>query len=311
MQLSLLLAVQIASMVLMILAGYGIAKSGILPADAGKALSAVVMFVLCPCLVFNAFHMDFSREKLYGLLIGLTAAILVHVLYIPLSIVVAKVTGCDNLDRASMIYSNAGNLIVPLLSAVLGSEYVFYSSGYLAVQTLLIWVHCIRLASSSAKIRLRRVLTNPSIIAMAVGMLFFFLSAGLPGILSNTVEKLGVCVGPMSMIGIGIIMSQMNLRSMFGDKKAWLLCILRLLVFPFIFILLVWVSHVAVIFPLAGKVLVATILAAAGPTAVSISQLAEVYGGDAARAGRVNVMSTLFCVITMPVMIYIYQILCL
>ena len=41
MQLSLLLSVQIASMVLMILAGYGVAKSGILPQEAGRAISAV------------------------------------------------------------------------------------------------------------------------------------------------------------------------------------------------------------------------------------------------------------------------------
>lgn len=311
MQLSILLAEQIASMVLMILAGFAVARTGILPENSGKALSTIVMFVIAPCMVFSAFQMDFSMEKLIGLLIGVVAAILVHVLYIPLSVLTARIWGMEDLDRASMIYSNSGNLIVPLLGAVLGGEYVFYSSGYLAVQTILIWVHCICLASGQKKMNLKKAMLNPGVIAIGIGLVFFLLPVHLPGILDNTVERIGSTIGPMSMIGIGIIMSTMNIKSVFTDKKTWLLCGLRLVFFPLVFILVLAISHVASAFPLAGKVLVATVLAAAGPTAVSIAQLAEVYGGDSVQAGKVNVMTTLLCVITMPIMIYIYQILCL
>ena len=311
MQLSILLAEQIAAMVLMILAGFAAARARLLPEGSGKAVSAVVMFILAPCMVFSAFQMEFSMEKLVGLLIGLAAGIAVHVLYIPFSVLMARMLGMDNLDRASMIYSNSGNLIVPLLGAVLGSEYVFYSCGYLAVQTTLIWVHCIRLASSEAEINLKKILLNPNIIAMELGLIFFLLPLHLPGVLQNTVDRIGSTIGPMSMIGIGIIMSSMNIAAVFKDKKTWALTVLRLVVFPLVFVILLAFSHVASLFPLAGKVLVATVLAAAGPTAVSISQQAEVYGGDSVRAGKVNVMTTLFCVITMPVIIYIYQIICL
>ena len=311
MQLSILLAQQIAAMVLMILAGFAAARARVLPEGSGKAVSAIVMFVLAPCMVFGAFQMDFSKEKLAGLLIGFAAAVAVHVLYIPLSVLIARVTGMEDIDRASMIYSNSGNLIVPLLGAVLGNEYVFYSCGYLAVQTFLIWVHCIRLASSEADMNLKKVLLNPNIIAMELGLVFFLFPLHLPVILDNTVDRIGATIGPMSMIGIGIIMSGMSLKSVFTDKRTWVLSGLRLLIFPLVFVLLLWASHVASLFPLAGKVLIATVLAAAGPTAVSIAQLAEVYGGDSVRAGKVNVMTTLLCVITMPVMVYIYQILCL
>ena len=36
-------------------------------------------------------------------------------------------------------------------------------------------------------------------------------------------------------------------------------------------------------------------------------QLAQVYGEDAKYAGAINVMTTLFCIFTMPVLVFIYQ----
>lgn len=311
MELSILLARQIFSMALMMMAGFAAARARILPEDAGKTLSSIVMFVLCPCMIFGAFQMDYSHEKLIGLIIGVAAAVLVHILYIPLSLLMAKVTGSDNLDRASMIYSNCGNLIVPLLGAVLGNEYVFYSSGYIAVQTILLWAHGIRMIDTRFKFNIRRILFNPNVIAIGLGLIFFLLPVGLPPILQGTIDKIAAAIAPMSMISIGIIMSKMNLREVFADRNTWLQTSQRLLVFPIVFVLLVWGSRVVSFSPLAGDVLVATVLAAAGPTAVTVSQMAELFGGDAARAGKVNVMSTILCVVSMPVVIYIYQVLCL
>ena len=40
----------------------------------------------------------------------------------------------DAVEKASMIYSNAGNLIIPIVTAVLGKEWVIYSSAFLSVQ---------------------------------------------------------------------------------------------------------------------------------------------------------------------------------
>ena len=61
---------------------------------------------------------------------------------------------------------------------------------------------------------------------------------------------------------------------------------------------------------LAYPVLLTVVLAAAAPSAVSVAQLAELHGGDSERAGVINVMSTLLCIITIPLMIGLYQILC-
>lgn len=49
--------------------------------------------------------------------------------------------GFTPIEKATIIYSNSGNLIIPLVGAILGNEWVIYSSGYMVVQTILLWTH--------------------------------------------------------------------------------------------------------------------------------------------------------------------------
>ena len=49
------------------------------------------------------------------------------------------------------------------------------------------------------------------------------------------------------------------------------------------------------------------ILGAAAPTGSMVVQLAVVYGKDATKASFYNVMSTVLCVITMPLIILLFQ----
>lgn len=37
------------------------------------------------------------------------------------------------------------------------------------------------------------------------------------------------------------------------------------------------------------------------------AKMAQVYGKDARYAGAINVITTLLCMITMPIMVYLYQ----
>ena len=310
MELAITLAQQIFSMILMIFVGYLAVKKNILTYEAGSVLSTLTVYILCPCLIFSACQIDYSPDKLKGLLIGIAAAIAVHILFIPLSRLIARIFPMDELDRASLIYSNSGNLIVPLIGAILGGEYVFYSSAYLAVQTILFWTHGIRLVTGE-KGSIKKILLNPNIIATAVGIAFFLLPIKLPSLLEETVDKIGGTIGPISMFSIGILMSSVPLKKAFTSLHAYLIVFLRLIVMPLIFVLCVFASHLAALSPLTGKVMVATVLAAAGPTAVSIAQNTQIHGKEAAGAGMVNVMSTLLCVITMPLIILVYQLLCL
>lgn len=56
-----------------------------------------------------------------------------------------------------------------------------------------------------------------------------------------------------------------------------------------------------------ADILLISLLAACAPSGTMVTQLAQVYGGDSEYAGAVNVLSTLGCIVTMPLLVALYQ----
>lgn len=310
MELSLLLLEKILSMAIMMLMGYAIVKFGKVSGDQSAVLSAITLYVICPCMILSAFQLEYSADRMQGLLIALLAAIGLHVVYILITRLLGDKMKLDGVERASLIYSNGGNLIVPLVSSILGSEYVFYCCAFIAFQTILVWVHLPRLLNPGSKMNVKKILTNPNMIAIAAGLLFFFLRVTFPPLIADTIDAVSATIGPVAMLMIGMLMAQVDIRKTFGQLRCYLISFGRLIVYPLLIILLIWASRVTVLIPDAKDVLVVTVLATSAPVAVSVTQMADLFGGDSRKASAINVMSVIFCIVTMPLMMMIYQLIC-
>ena len=59
MMISILLAQQIAQLFLMILMGFLIVKAGLLKDEDSKVLSKIVLYLIIPCVILNAFQVDY------------------------------------------------------------------------------------------------------------------------------------------------------------------------------------------------------------------------------------------------------------
>ena len=77
-------------------------------------------------MVIDSFQIEFSAEKMKGLLLAAGFAVLMHVLFIVVVGLLGKKWNMSPIEKASVIYSNGGNIIIPLVSALLGQEQVFY-----------------------------------------------------------------------------------------------------------------------------------------------------------------------------------------
>ena len=175
MELSILLAEQIIALFLMVILGFLLVKIHLLKVDDSDVLSKLVVFVFSPCVLIQSFtHTHFSISTLSGLLLAIFGAAIVHVIYIALSKLGERFLGLNNIEKASLIYSNAGNLIIPLVSATLGDEWVFYSCAYIIVSTFLFWSHGKSVICEETKIELKKVITNPNILAIILGLIFLF-----------------------------------------------------------------------------------------------------------------------------------------
>jgi predicted permease len=310
MELSILLVKQIGSLFIMILFGYITFKLHLVKLEDSKVLSILTLYLIFPCVIIDSFQIGYSQERMQGLTLAIVASIGVHILYIALSYVVKKIAPVNPIEEASLIYSNSGNLIIPLVAYVLGPEWVFYCSAYVAVQTVFVWTHGKSVIREAREFNLKQLLLNPNIMAAVLGMTLFVTKVSLPSVLGNAVSATGSMVGPISMIITGIIIASMDLKNVFTNLRAYGVSAARLMIYPLMVILLCCGSGMLNWHPQAEQILLIVLLASAAPTASMITQMAQIYNKDAHNASVINVMSIIFCIITMPVMVFVYQVLC-
>ena len=308
MTVSILLMKQIFSLLLMMACGYVLVKTGLLKAEESHTVAVMTLYVIMPCVIVNAFRISYTEEIRSNFLLAVGAAVFIHILMISATAMLKKPLKLTAVEQASMIYPNAANLIVPLVGAVLGEEWVIYSSAYICVQTLCIWTHGQKiLFGSKSKISIKKILLNPNLLAAFLGILIFFFHIPLPQLLDETMTGISKAVGPISMMMIGMLLSTYRFREIFENRHMVLTLLMRMLVFPLAVLFLFKYSGAARLAPDGQKVLLVSLLAVSAPTAITITQMAQVGGEDARYAGLINAASTLVCIVTMPLMVYLYM----
>ena len=81
MTISILLAQQIAQLFLMIFMGFLIVKAGLLKDEDSKVLSKIVLYLIIPCVILNAFQVDYTPETVRGLLVAFAASLLMRLCF--------------------------------------------------------------------------------------------------------------------------------------------------------------------------------------------------------------------------------------
>ena len=103
-------------------------------------------------------------------MIAVGMSVIVHVILIVGSELLSYIIHFNSIEKASIIYTNAGYLVIPLVSAVLGEEWVFYTTAFILVQTILMWTHGVNLIGQEKNLNIRKILCNPNVIAMIIGI---------------------------------------------------------------------------------------------------------------------------------------------
>lgn len=294
-------------MFLMMSVGYLIVKIGLFQAEDSKVLSSLIVYIFSPCVVVDSFQIELTQDKLKGLLLAFAVSIIVHIVMIAGTQLLNPIFHFNSIEKASIIYSNSGYLIIPLVNAVLGKEWVFYTTAFIVVQTVLIWTHGSSLISGREQKDYKEILLNPNIIAMIIGLLLFVMEIKLPYVIGSCVGSFGDMISPASMLVIGMVIGNVDLKWVFMQKRPYLICFLRLIFYPVLGVVSFGLLGKMGIHSDAEYILMVVLLATAAPAAAMITQMAQIYEKDVKYASVINVMSVIFCIITMPVMVMLYE----
>lgn len=141
---------------------------------------------------------------------------------------------------------------------------------------------------------------NIGVIACITAMLLYFLQTPVPSFLQAFITNLGNLTAPLSMMIIGSSLAQMPLKELFLDKKLLLFSLVKLLLLPAVWMIMV--NRVAEQEILRGVCLVMMATPAGSMTAM----LAQQYGGDYETASRGVALTTVLSVITMPLLAAVF-----
>lgn len=276
-------------------------KLGFMHGQTATDLTNILLYIVSPCLIVNAFEQRFSTSRLQALALVMLGILLTYAVMVIVTNLVFKPVTDTNLQRImrfGSVYSNAGFMGVPLASALFGSTGVFFAVASLAGFNLFCWTHGIALFTpqnpNDRHINWRQILLNPNIVAIVVGLAIFVSGIHLPSLLNQTITYVSSINTPLSMIVIGNSLAAVKLTRRTLDKRLWWPLLLRNLLFPVVNILILRA------FGVSGIPLYTTVLMAACPVAGNVVLFTLKAHGDTSPAVTLMSLSTILCMGTIP-----------
>ena len=309
MQISLLLMEEIIKLFVIMLMGYAVVKAGLMKSSESKSVSVIMVYLVIPCVILNAFQVEYTPDVQKGLLLACAAAVAVHILFLLLTAILKKPLHLDVIERATIIYSNAGILVIPLVQELLGQDYVIYSSAYIAVQLILIWTHCKNMLCEEDKLEWKKVLLNVNIISIITGVVLFIFRIQLPSGAQDVLNMMNNMIGPLGMLLAGMVIAEVPLKTVFTRKRSYLSAALRLLVYPVFVLILMKIIQTFAGIQDSKQILLTVYLASITPACATVTSMAQLYDKDAAYSSSLYVLTTLLSIATMPVMVGLFEIL--
>lgn len=278
--------------------GFGCRKAGIFNDVARDKLTDFVVFVTLPCMIFESFNMAFSLESLKQGALALLIAVGMSCVALLLGKVLYNRFPYEekSILQYGTLVSNSGFAGLPMVSGAYGDEGLFLGSLFIIPTRILMWSAGISLFTrADAKQAVKKVLLNPGIIAVEVGLVRMLFQIPLPHFVDTAVDNLGGCTSPMAMALVGAILVDVPLKTVF-DLKSFYLVAVRQFLLPGICLAALRLLHVD---PLTiGVSVVITGMPIGSTTAI----LAQKYVADAKFASKCVFISTLTSLVTVPIL---------
>ena len=304
---SYLLLYKILQLFIVLVLGFLLVKFKVIRESDGTVLSKISLYMLMPAAIINSFDVELTPELTKGIGLAYIAAVVIHIVLLGIDAIYKRAAHGTSAERASIMYSNAANLIIPIVSFVLGEEWVIYSCAFMSVQLVFIWSHGIRMFSENEKFNIKKILLNVNIIAIAVGVVFMLCGIRLPVFVKDITSSLGGMLGNVGMLIAGILAAQVDFKKMIKNKRLYLVLAMRMIVCPAVVLVILKIIGSFAGIANAENILLVSFLAAMTPAAATVMQFAQLSGRDADFAVAVNIATTVVCIATMPAFVAIYS----
>lgn len=289
---------QTVIMLLLMLVGIICNKTKIISPQSNRELSKFVLQVVNPIMIFMSYQTDLEAELVKNLLLTFALSVMSFALMIPIVyILIPKKEGRETeIERFSAIYSNCGFMGLPLANAMFGSEGVFYLTAYITVFNIIAWTHGIILLTGERDFkRVIKVFYSPTIIAISLGLICFFLQLRLPELPSRVLKYISDLNTPLAMIVSGVSMAETKIKDTLKSTGVYKTCTIKLIILPAI------IALVLSLLPISEKVALIVLVASSSPPATMCTLQCLRYGKNHLYSSEIFTMGTIFSVLSLPI----------
>lgn len=298
-------AQQVSILYIMVIVGAVADKLGLFTEKTAKACTDLLFYIITPCVIVRSFlTQEFTKETGIKLLVAVGCGFLLHFVAILINTPLYRKGDKEKniIFRYSSIYGNVGYMTLPLTEAILGSEGVFYCSAVVMAFSTMSFTHGVYIMNSdNNKFNARKLILNPGVMSVLVGLPLFLLKVTLPTVIDKPIEYIASMQTPIAMLIFGTFIAHTKLNDLFQNKKIALVSLMKLIVLPVIMI------GIYKLFGLTGTLLVALTISSCAPTANNTVMFAAKYNKDTSLAAQVVAIVSFISVITMPVIIAAVQ----
>lgn len=298
---------QVAILYVLVAVGAIADKVGIYTEKVAKSCTDLLFYIITPAVIIQSFlSLEYSPDTVKGLFTALACGFVLHIVSAAISSLVFNKCNIDEgcIYKYSCAYGNCGYMALPLAGAVLGEEGVFYCSAVIISFQIFSFTHgiyTINKGGEKVKFDLKKLILNPGVISVIIGLPLFLLSVKLPNIIASPINYIASLNTPVAMLIFGTYIANTNFKTIFKNWRIFAVALVKLIILPLILLTAFRLVGIS------GTLLVALSISAGAPTANNTVMFAAKYDRNTGLASQTVAVVSFISIITLPVMIALAQ----
>lgn len=302
------------TIIIIISLGYFLTSRKWFNEETSKCFAKLVTNVSLPAYMISNLIGNFDKNKLEYLAKGLWVPMLSIIICYGLSLILSKVLKIKKERQGtfqSMVFnSNTIFIGLPINMALFGNKSVPYVLLYYIANTIFFWtlgVYCIskdapyKKRDSKAGVHAIKKIISPPLMGFITAVIIILLNISLPKFIMDTCQYLGEMTTPLSMLFIGISIYYVQLKDVKFDRDVIGVLLGRFIISPLTIFLIVC------FFPIPSLMERVFIIQAAMPVMTNAPIIAKTYGADSSYAAVMAAVSTIFSMVTIPLLMVLFQ----
>ncbi|WP_042457126.1 AEC family transporter [Neobacillus dielmonensis] len=288
------------------LLGFILRKTGTLNEHTNDVLTQLILYGTLPALILLSLDISFSFTLVKELTLLITMSIFILTISCFIAAWMRKHSKLPDQQKSVyeglIIFGNQGFIGYAVSYLLFGDKGIVIATMFNLCYFVLIWTYGIYLFTKNKdRINWRNIFFNPGIVATLIGLIFMFSPLSWPEVVANGLESVGKMTIPLSMILIGSLVANAHPKEFFTSLKnqyLWKSAFAKLLFIP---LFLLPFAFFSVPFPL----LATAVIVSGMPSASTVSLYAQRYGADALFGSFGVLLTTLLCLVSIPILYWI------